>query len=237
LILNKDTSKDDVVFEYVDVNELKEDPTNPNIMSRDQMDAVKENIKQFGFLVPIVINDNNQVADGDHRRIIAKEMGIKTVPCIRSSRLNDDIARRIARQALNKVRGEHDISKDISEIQKIIESQYKGAAIILQKVSLIGINQYQDMKRIIATGGIPNIGGQFQTEQDEEGRYYDKIQTSRKAETYLTNQIKQVVLYFTAEQYPIIINNLEKILAEMKVDNYTEVFVKLLEHYDACSNR
>lgn len=237
MALKKDTSKDDIQFEYVEINRLIEDPSNPNVMTNEQLNAVKENIANFGFIVPIVINDNYEVADGEHRLKIAKEMGITTVPCIKSSRLNDDIARRIARQALNKVRGEHEIDKDVKEIEMIINSHYKGAAQILQKVSLIGRSQYDQMKKLIQTGGIAMVGGQFTTEMNEEGRFYDKFRGSRRAESYLTGQIKQIVIYFTADDYPKVIEKLDKAGEDMKALNNSEIIFNLLDHYEKCQHR
>lgn len=229
--------KQEVVFEYVDVNKLVEDPTNPNIMGEEEEVAVTENIKEFGFLVPVVINENYEVADGEHRIKIAKFLGYEKVPCIKSNKLNDDIARRIVRQSLNKIRGEHDTFRDISELEMIFTSQYKGAAQILQRVALVGKSQFDEMKRIISTAGIPRIGGQFTTETDSEGRSYDKIQESRKAESYLTNTIKQIMLFFTPDQYEIVLKRMEQLAKEFNVKSNTDIFMKLIEHYDSCSAR
>lgn len=56
----------------------------------NSVDAVVESVKNFGFLVPIVI-DKDKVLVAGHTRIKAlKKMGIKTVPCILADKLTED---------------------------------------------------------------------------------------------------------------------------------------------------
>jgi len=53
--------------ELVDVDKLRVDGQNPNVQSRRQFKALKESIKRYGFVVPIVTNRDLLVADGEHR--------------------------------------------------------------------------------------------------------------------------------------------------------------------------
>ena len=48
----------------------------------NSVDAVVESIKNFGFLVPIVIDKDNVLVAGHTRIKALKKMGIKTVPCL-----------------------------------------------------------------------------------------------------------------------------------------------------------
>lgn len=48
----------------------------------DAVAPVAESIKQFGFKVPIVIDSNNVIITGHTRLLAAKQLGLKTVPCI-----------------------------------------------------------------------------------------------------------------------------------------------------------
>ena len=56
----------------------------------NSVDAVVESIKNFGFLVPIVIDKDNVLVAGHTRIKALKKMGIKTVPCILADKLTDD---------------------------------------------------------------------------------------------------------------------------------------------------
>lgn len=60
---------------------------------RKNDDAVKyvaESIKQFGFKVPIIVDKNNVIVAGHTRHKAAKELGMKTVPCIIADDLTDE---------------------------------------------------------------------------------------------------------------------------------------------------
>ena len=56
----------------------------------NSVDAVVESIKNFGFLVPIVIDKDNVLVAGHTRIKALKKMGIKTVPCILADKLTED---------------------------------------------------------------------------------------------------------------------------------------------------
>lgn len=107
-------------IEEVEVTELKTDKQNPNVMEKKQIEALKKNITEFGFLVPIITNKDLVIADGEHRLKAAIELGMKTVPVIK---LNvSDIDRRILRQVMNKLKGEHEKTGDIAEFMRIYEA-------------------------------------------------------------------------------------------------------------------
>lgn len=92
---------------------LKTDPGNPNKMDKREMEAQKESIKRFGFIVPIITNRDYLIADGQHRYQAAKELGMNEVPVIALD--VDEVDRRTIRQVLNKLRGAHDPLLDKEE--------------------------------------------------------------------------------------------------------------------------
>jgi ParB-like chromosome segregation protein Spo0J len=53
--------------ELLDVNQLKTDKDNPNVLSPRRFEALKKSIQRFGFVVPIITNSDLLVADGEHR--------------------------------------------------------------------------------------------------------------------------------------------------------------------------
>jgi len=105
--------------EIVLVSDLKEDSQNPNVMTRKQLDALKEGIKRFGFIIPIITNRDLLIADGAQRLTVAKELGLEKVPVVRLD--VQDVDRRILRMTLNKLRGEHDSGLDSEEFKRILE--------------------------------------------------------------------------------------------------------------------
>ena len=103
--------------ELVDVNKLLVDGQNPNRQSKRQFKALKESIKRYGFVVPIVTNRDFLVADGEHRLKAAKELGFPQVSVVRLP--VDEVDRRMIRQVMNKIRGEHDLFLDAEEYYRI----------------------------------------------------------------------------------------------------------------------
>jgi len=90
------------------------------VQSKRQFNALKESIKRYGFVVPIVTNKDLLVADGEHRLKAAKELGLKQVSVVRLP--VDDVDRRLLRQVMNKIRGEHDVFLDAEEYYRLVSS-------------------------------------------------------------------------------------------------------------------
>lgn len=65
----------------VNINELKEYENNPR-HNEAAVDKVVESIKEFGFKVPIIIDQNNVIVTGHTRIKAARKLGLKKVPCI-----------------------------------------------------------------------------------------------------------------------------------------------------------
>lgn len=63
------------------IDSLKEYENNPR-NNDGAVEAVAESIKQFGFKVPIVIDENNIIIAGHTRVKAARMLGLSSVPCI-----------------------------------------------------------------------------------------------------------------------------------------------------------
>lgn len=101
-------------------DEFKTDGHNPNKMSESQYEALKDNIRKYGFLVPIITNKDNMIADGEHRYRAALELGMEKIPAIKVPL--EEVDRMMLRQILNKLRGKHSLSMDAEEFQRIIDA-------------------------------------------------------------------------------------------------------------------
>jgi ParB-like chromosome segregation protein Spo0J len=93
------------ILKTVNVVDLKTDSQNPNKMSKEQHERLATSIKKWGFIVPIITNKDLLIADGEQRWTVAKSLGMKEVSVIRLP--VEDVDRRLLRQVLNKLRGEH----------------------------------------------------------------------------------------------------------------------------------
>lgn len=109
--------------ENVDITLLKTDGQNPNRMTKEQHERLATSIKKYGFIVPIITNRDLLIADGEQRFEVAKSLGMPQVPVIRLD--VQDVDRRLLRQVLNKLRGEHELVADALEFEKIIQAGHE----------------------------------------------------------------------------------------------------------------
>jgi len=103
--------------EWVDVKEIKLDPTNPNVMDKQKLDALRKIMKEKGMLQPVIIDQDGLMADGEHRFKIFQEQEMKKIPCYRLTLT--DAERRLIRQTMNKVHGEHNPRDDIEDLLRL----------------------------------------------------------------------------------------------------------------------
>ena len=54
------------------------------------VDAVAESIKQYGFLVPLVISADHEIITGHTRFKAAKKLGLNSVPCVIADELTEE---------------------------------------------------------------------------------------------------------------------------------------------------
>jgi ParB-like chromosome segregation protein Spo0J len=122
--------------ERVRLEELRFDGCNPNRLSKEGMERLKASIRKWGDIVPIVTNKDLLVADGEQRAVAMKELGMTECSVIRLP--VEDVDRRLLRQVLNKLRGEHLKELDAAEFELIIDA---GAEDELK--SLLGLSSEQ----------------------------------------------------------------------------------------------
>lgn len=92
--MGDDMSQDNVEerIEYVSIDCLRPYERNPRI-NDGAVDAVAESIRQYGFKVPMVIDDDNVIITGHTRYKAAMKIGIDKVPVIRASDLTPEQAK------------------------------------------------------------------------------------------------------------------------------------------------
>lgn len=93
----------------VEINKLKFAEYNPRQISEKDFEALKNSIKEFGFVVPIVVNSDNTIIGGHMRVRAAQAIGITSVPCFYVDL--DKNKEKVLNIALNKISGEWDYDK------------------------------------------------------------------------------------------------------------------------------
>jgi ParB-like chromosome segregation protein Spo0J len=67
---------------YRQIDGLKPDPANPRRHSKKQIRQIKNSIKSFGFIVPVLVDREGNVIAGHGRVLAALEMGMAEVPTL-----------------------------------------------------------------------------------------------------------------------------------------------------------
>lgn len=126
----------------IKISDIRLDKANPNQMSREQMAGLRESMNRWGYLTPIIIDQNNLICDGEHRLLVYKELGYEEIPAYQLD-LKDDTERRILRQVMNKLRGEHNRQLDSNELLEILQQNR------LTELSTLIAQQQFDLQQVI----------------------------------------------------------------------------------------
>ena len=102
-------------------DELEVDGDNPNEQNDDTFGLLCENMRTKGWIGnAIVATTDGLIADGEHRWRAAQEIGLDEVP-VKFYDI-DDAERRLWRQELNKISGEHDRKRDALEYDYLLNA-------------------------------------------------------------------------------------------------------------------
>ena len=81
--LNREALK----IEYLPIRELRLNPNNSRLHPPKQLEKLKRAIDEFGFLIPVLVDEQNRLLAG-HARVEAAEMcGLDAIPCVRTKHL------------------------------------------------------------------------------------------------------------------------------------------------------
>ena len=101
--------------------ELHVDGDNPNEQDDHTFGLLCDRLRDNGWLGgPVVTDTDGLIADGEHRWRAAQEIGLSEVP-VKQYDVDDD-TRRLWRQELNKIAGEHDKKRDALEYDQLLSA-------------------------------------------------------------------------------------------------------------------
>jgi DNA modification methylase len=80
-------------IDLVGCDKLVPNPRNARVHSKKQINQIKESIREFGFLNPVLIDGNNMIVSGHARVDAAKALGLREIPCVRIDHLSEMEAR------------------------------------------------------------------------------------------------------------------------------------------------
>lgn len=79
--------------EYLPIEDVTMYDNNPNDHPDEQVDDIVASMQEYGWTIPILIDDDNVVIAGHGRMMAAEQLGYDTVPVIRRKNLSDEQAR------------------------------------------------------------------------------------------------------------------------------------------------
>ncbi len=83
-------SKKEIDYPFIDIDELKPYENNARLHPQEQIDKITNSIKEFGFITPVIIDENNTILVGHGRTLGAKQAGLTQVPYRRITNLTDE---------------------------------------------------------------------------------------------------------------------------------------------------
>jgi hypothetical protein len=121
--------------------------TNARTHSPKQVRQIAESIKRFGFIVPVVVNKENQIVAGHGRVEAAKQLGLTEVPVLRVNHLSpaEQRAFRIADNRLAELAG-WDRDTLAIELEGLIELDFavEVTGFDMGEIELILLNDEED---------------------------------------------------------------------------------------------
>lgn len=94
------------------IDSVEPDPQNPNELPDDMMDTLKQDVKERGFVQPIVVRPLGEVEgekrymliDGEHRWRVLRDLGFEVVPAVVDDLSESDA--KIRNITMNRLRGQ-----------------------------------------------------------------------------------------------------------------------------------
>lgn len=77
-------------YPFIDIAELKPYENNARLHPQEQIDKIVNSINEFGFITPVIIDENNTILVGHGRTQAAKQAGLEQVPYRRITNLTDE---------------------------------------------------------------------------------------------------------------------------------------------------
>lgn len=77
-------------YPTIAIEDLKPYENNARLHPQEQIDKIENSINEFGFITPVIIDENNMILVGHGRTEAAKQAGLKEVPYKRVTNLTDE---------------------------------------------------------------------------------------------------------------------------------------------------
>lgn len=121
-MINKNASAEpkNISVEYVGIDTVRPDPSNPRQISAAELEKLKTSITTFGLIDPIIVRLDMLLIGGHQRLEAARQLGFTTVPVIKLDLTT--VQTKALNLALNQIGGDWDAAK-LETLVKEIEAE------------------------------------------------------------------------------------------------------------------
>lgn len=154
---------DKIKFEYRDVDLLVPYARNVRVHTEEHVAELAGSIREFGFNVPVLIDDDNNIMAGHGRVLAARKLGMEKVPVVIASHLTD-IQRRAFILADNKL---HDNSSFDFELLNLELQDLKSGGFDLDLIGFDEIEVLQATEDVDPDGFDSDEFKNFVKDEDE----------------------------------------------------------------------
>lgn len=152
-----------MIIEQVNIAEIRPCPINAKKHDGAQISNVAQSIKEFGFVQPLVLTDDNEVIIGHCRLLAAKKLKMQTVPVVYARNLTPEQVTKLRNldNKLNESEWDMDFLKE--QIPELDFSDYEGLDwgieddTILQPIEKEE-TPFDDIEKIESHYGVPYQG-------------------------------------------------------------------------------
>lgn len=209
------------------IKELKAYDKNPRKMGKEEYQLLVESLQKYGDLSGVVFNRKTGNLIGGHQR--TNHFKKEEAKVIITESFDTPTKQGTVALGYIVLDGEKYSYREV----EFSEEDEQKANILPNKISGtwdfdVLANAF-DVDTLMATGWKASEIG-FATSREQDGQDSDTLTESM--ESYLTGNIKQIVLYFSSEEFENIVPRLDAVMDSEKVSSHTEAFIKLLEFYE-----
>lgn len=208
------------------IGDLKTYHKNPRKMNKEDFELLSSSLKEFGDLSGIVRNNTTgELVGGNQRTNFFRQSGADAKVVI-SHRFAEPTETGTVALGYVLYKGEQYSYREV----EWDEDREARANILANKVGgtwdFDTLANAFDVDMLLQTGWKASELGFFGGD-DKDG---DPLAGS--AETYLAGNVKQVVLYFSSEEFEDVVTRLDRVMSQTGATSHTEAFLKLLQHYE-----
>jgi len=209
----------------MEINQLKQYHRNPRKITEKMFNLLGDSIKEFGDLSGIVYNVRTQELIGGNQRTQFfkrndKDVQITTIP-VENSKVGTVAVGYVVYngEKYNYREVDWDEKKagqanlNANKMGGFWDNELLAGAFEMEELKLAGFEDFEL--------------GMFNEEIQ-----IDKSDLTQTMDSYLEGNIKQIVLFFTAEEFENVMPRMEKLMTQLGVQNHTEAFMKILEEYE-----